>query len=201
MDKINEFVKVSEKENELEFTDIWKIYDKQFEILRDYLLTLGDKYEVEQFTHISKDTLITIKKEYSKGQLFVYVDNVIQWKDIDYEEVDSTHIKILKSIKSDAIVRVVIINSNIIQNGLQTFIDSLKELLANAETLYKANTGVTTQIESEIAKADYKLNKIRDIVNGYFDENGVSMNDLYLNNRYIYNDKDKTLKIEVQEHK
>lgn len=102
-----------DKQN-LTFNDIWKIYDGQFETLRRYLITMGDMYLVEEFTG-SSSQLIELENRYFSHQLFLFWNNVLQWKDKDYEEVSSKKVRLLFDRKLDDIIQVVIIQTNVIQ--------------------------------------------------------------------------------------
>lgn len=95
---------------ELTFRDIWKIYDEQFAAIRDFLINLGDRFYVESFSG-STDKILHLKHVYTKNQVQVYINGVIQWKNEDYIESSYNTITLLgkRSIKDD--IRVVIINS------------------------------------------------------------------------------------------
>lgn len=87
--------------------EIFDTYDKQFNQLRDYLLSLSEKYSIETFTNTT-NRVITLTGSYSKGQIIVYINNVIQWKDVDYQETSGNVITLLKDITPDDVVRVFI---------------------------------------------------------------------------------------------
>lgn len=113
MELLGEFKQVHDKQN-LTFNDIWKIYDGQFDLLRKYLITMGDMYLVEEFTD-SSSQILELKNRYFSHQLFLFWNNVLQWKDKDYKEISSRKVQLLFDRKLDDVIQVVIIQTNVIQ--------------------------------------------------------------------------------------
>ena len=126
MSSIEEFVDVRNSQN-LKFDDIWRIYDYQFNVLRDFMIHLGDKYEVEVFTG-SSSKVLNLSHRYSSKQVFVYINEVIQWKDDDYEETASNKITLLHDRKTSDVIRVVIMRSNVLQADITDYANAVKKL-------------------------------------------------------------------------
>jgi hypothetical protein len=113
MELLGEFKPVYNKQN-LTFNDIWKIYDGQFETLRNYLISMGDMYLIEEFTGSTSQTL-ELENKYFSHQLFLFLNNVIQWRDRDYKEVSSRKVELLFDRKEDDVIQVVVIQTNVLQ--------------------------------------------------------------------------------------
>ena len=124
--KFPEFVKV-EQDKKLRFVDIWRIYDYQFEVLREFMMTLGDKYVMEEFTS-GTGKVLTLQNTYASGQLFLYKNNVIQWKDVDYVETSSKSVTLLNNRESTDVIRVVIVKSQIFRENIEAYIEEIKKL-------------------------------------------------------------------------
>lgn len=104
-----DFKKVHE-DRDLTFREIWKIYDKQFEAIRQFIMGLGDRFYVESFSG-STDKTLHLKHKYTKNQVQVYINGVIQWKDEDYIESSYNTITLLSERDKKDEIKVVIINS------------------------------------------------------------------------------------------
>ena len=126
MSNIEKFVDVRNSKG-LKFDDIWRIYDNQFNVLRDFAITLGDKYDVETFTE-STSREINLSHSYSSNQIFVYINEVIQWKDKDYSETTPTRITLLHDRSYTDTVRVVIIRSNVLKTDIEEHQDKVNAL-------------------------------------------------------------------------
>ena len=131
--EIQEFSKVTGKG--YNFKQVFQIYDKQFEILRDFIISLGDKYIVEDIEPgISSE--IKLKNRYASGQLFLYYNNVLQWKGTDYEEVTPTSLRILFERTFTDEIKVVIIKSNIFQYNLDSYVKKLNDMISESKNAY-----------------------------------------------------------------
>ena len=87
---------------------IWNIYDRQFNELRQAVMSLGDKVVTETFTGTGSKILKT-EHTYSRNHVMVYWNNLIQWKGVDYTETDCQTITFLHDISSKDVIRVVIV--------------------------------------------------------------------------------------------
>lgn len=96
--------------------DTWKelfgVYDRNFEKLHNFLITLGTNYNVETFRNCTSK-VIKLEHDYVPGnnQLMVFVDGAVQWKNDDYREAGSRSIVFIKDLDVKSEVRVVIIES------------------------------------------------------------------------------------------
>lgn len=131
--------------NGYSFREIWKIYDEQFNILRDIILSLGDKYHVENFSG-SDDKVITLNTPYNSNQLFVYCNGVLQWKDRDYRENSPTEIELLFDRKATDDVRVVTIKSNVIKSDLHQYLQDISSVVANAKEHYDSARNLESRL-------------------------------------------------------
>ena len=131
--------------NGYSFKEIWKIYDEQFNILRDIILSLGDKYQVENFSG-SDNKVITLNTPYNRNQVFVYCNGVLQWKDRDYRENSPTEIELLFDRKATDDVRVVTIKSNVIKNDLHQYLQDISSVVANAKEQYDSARNLESRL-------------------------------------------------------
>lgn len=131
--------------NGYSFKEIWKIYDEQFNILRDIILSLGDKYQVENFSG-SDSKVITLNTPYNSNQVFVYCNGVLQWKDRDYRENSPTEIELLFDRKATDDVRIVTIKSNVIKNDLHQYLQDISSVVANAKEQYDSARNLESRL-------------------------------------------------------
>lgn len=131
--------------NGYSFREIWKIYDEQFNILRDIILSLGDKYQVENFSG-SDGKVITLNTPYNSNQVFVYCNGVLQWKDRDYRENSPTEIELLFDRKATDDVRIVTIKSNVIKNDLHQYLQDISSVVANAKEQYDSARNLESRL-------------------------------------------------------
>lgn len=131
--------------NGYSFKEIWKIYDEQFNILRDIILSLGDKYQVENFSG-SDNKVITLNTPYNSNQVFVYCNGVLQWKDRDYQENSPTEIELLFDIKATDDIRIVTIKSNVIKNDLHQYLQDISSVVANAKEQYDSARNLESRL-------------------------------------------------------
>lgn len=108
------------------FSQVWKIYDAQFKQIYDFLVSLGDKYIVETIPK-GTDNVINLSHAYTSNQIFVYINEVIQWKDIDYQETTSTSITLLKPREYEDNIKVIFIKSNTLTDNLENYIKELQD--------------------------------------------------------------------------
>lgn len=131
--------------NGYSFREIWKIYDEQFNILRDIILSLGDKYQVENFSG-SDNKVITLNTPYNSNQVFVYCNGVLQWKDRDYRENSPTEIELLFDREATDDVRIVTIKSNVIKNDLHQYLQDISSVVANAKEQYDSARNLESRL-------------------------------------------------------
>lgn len=160
---LKELTKVSGRQD-LRFNDIWKIYDDQFSDIRNFLISLGDKYVVQDFTGGSSKVL-QLQESYDSGQLFLYVNGVLQWKDTDYEETSSKSITLLRDISINDEVKVIIIRSNILQTDTEMYVDEIKKVYnSTLENMDKANQFLESvhilEAELESKRSEFESQKL-----------------------------------------
>jgi beta-lactamase superfamily II metal-dependent hydrolase len=131
--------------NGYSFKEIWTIYDEQFNILRDIVLSLGDKYQVENVSG-SDNKIITLNTPYNSNQVFVYCNGVLQWKDRDYRENSPTEIELLFDRKATDDVRIVTIKSNVIKEDLHQYLQDISSVVANAKEQYDSARNLESRL-------------------------------------------------------
>ena len=136
------------------FGKIWDTYDEQFRILRDAYLTLNDSFVVEEFTGIV-DKVKKLKNSYTPGQVFVYINNVIQWKDVDYEETDGNTITLLKDPVNTDKVRIITIHVNQLR-GTDNPLINYSNLISSLSTSIDALTTRVQKLEFEVSELKSK---------------------------------------------
>lgn len=127
------------------FKEVWDIYDEQFKVLRDIVLSLGDKYTVDNVSG-SDDKVITLNTPYNSNQVFVYCNGVLQWKDRDYRENSSTEIELLFDRKATDDIRIVTIKTNVIKNDLQQYLQDINNICKNAKEQYDSARGLESRL-------------------------------------------------------
>lgn len=127
------------------FKEVWDIYDEQFKVLRDIVLSLGDKYTVDNVSG-SDDRVITLNTPYNSNQVFVYCNGVLQWKDRDYRENSSTEIELLFDRKATDDIRIVTIKTNVIKSDLQQYLQDINSICKNAKEQYDSARGLESRL-------------------------------------------------------
>lgn len=127
------------------FKEVWDIYDEQFTLIRDIILSLGDKYHVDNVSG-SDEKIITLNTPYNSNQVFVYCNGVLQWKDRDYRENSSTEIELLFDRKASDDIRIVTIKTNVIKSDLQQYLQDINSICKNAKENYDSARGLESRL-------------------------------------------------------
>ena len=127
------------------FKEVWDIYDEQFTLIRDIILSLGDKYHVDNVSG-SDEKIITLNTQYNSNQVFVYCNGVLQWKDRDYRENSSTEIELLFDRKASDDIRIVTIKTNVIKSDLQQYLQDINSICKNAKENYDSARGLESRL-------------------------------------------------------
>lgn len=127
------------------FKEVWDIYDEQFNLIRDIILSLGDKYHVDNVSG-SDEKIITLNTPYNSNQVFVYCNGVLQWKDRDYRENSSTEIELLFDRKASDDIRIVTIKTNVIKSDLQQYLQDINSICKNAKENYDSARGLESRL-------------------------------------------------------
>lgn len=127
------------------FKEVWDIYDEQFSLIRDIILSLGDKYLVNNVSG-SDEKIITLNTPYNSNQVFVYCNGVLQWKDRDYRENSSTEIELLFDRKASDDIRIVTIKTNVIKSDLQQYLQDINNICKNAKENYDSARGLESRL-------------------------------------------------------
>ena len=188
--------------NGYSFREIWKIYDEQFNILRDIVLSLGDKYQVDNVSG-SDDKIITLDIPYNSNQVFVYFNGVLQWKDRDYRENSPTEIELLFDRKATDDLRIVTIKSNVIKEDLHQYLHDIDIVVKNAKEQYDSARSLesrlvelysslqqthslytnnsTTSLVNDLTRLKNEYEKVRDGVNAL----DIKLKDLISSSEYV----------------
>lgn len=127
-----------------DFKTLFSQINDNFDKLKDYLATLGDKILTESFSG-STDSIITFSNIYtpSKHNLLVFYNGVIQWSPDNYEEVSSNSIRLKFDRSVSDEIRIVIIRSNLIEQDLSGYLVQLTELVnSSKESLTEVRTAL-----------------------------------------------------------
>lgn len=127
------------------FKEVWDIYDEQFNLIRDIILSLGDKYHVDNVSG-SDEKIITLNTPYNSNQVFVYCNGVLQWKDRDYRENSSTEIELLFDRKASDDIRIVTIKTNVIKSDLRQYLQDINSICKNAKENYDSARGLESRL-------------------------------------------------------
>lgn len=144
------------------FRQIWDIYDSQFDAIRNVILSLGDKYTTESFTDTNRQLYI-LAHPYNNGQLFVYLNGVLQIKNKDYEEVDAYTVRLLKDINLTDETTFITVKTNILGNLTDELLHDCDMLNQNAkETLNLVNRAETRLSDLNLA-LDEKIKRYMEV--------------------------------------
>lgn len=129
------------------FKQIIDLYNANFQMLRNFMLTIGDKIISERFTG-STDTLITLSSAYTptNHNLVVYKNGSRQWLSEGYNEVSSTSIRLLEPRLVTDEIRVEIIQSNLLQMDIQSYIEDLQELAEDSQSNLIESRSISNQL-------------------------------------------------------
>lgn len=161
---IEEFTKV--RGSDYTFNQIFTIYDAQFEVLRDYLLSLGDSFLVETFTH-RMGTNITTEHDFKSGGIVVYKNDEILWGDEDYDDSHPNKIVFTQELVVTDTIKVVIINSNILQTSLDSYIQILQNDVHKSEVTYQkalALNNLFTELGERLNQKIDDYNEEKDLI-------------------------------------
>lgn len=142
--------------NQMNFRQIFEIYDNQFNSLREILLKLGDKFIAQTFTG-STNQLLTLENTFDvgKGQVFVFFNGVVQWVNENYEEETNQSIRLLFDRQETDEIKVVIVKSHFLNGG--SVLDSVLLTKADKEDTYTKGEvdGLVSGVQGGLAeKAD-----------------------------------------------
>lgn len=127
-----------------DFKTLFSQINDNFDKLKDYLVTLGDKILTESFSN-STDSIITFSNIYTPGKhnLLVFYNGVIQWSPDNYEELSSNSIRLKFDRSVSDEIRIIIIRSNLIEQDLSGYLVQLTELVnSSKESLTEVRTAL-----------------------------------------------------------
>lgn len=160
------------------FNKVFEIYDAQFEMLRDYLLTLGDTVLTETFTG-STESVITTANTFNEGGVIVYKNDGILWRDEDYTVDESTNtITLSVNRSSDDVIRVLILKSNFLQTSIASYITTLENQINKSEAVYNKAANLSSMLTEMKLRLDQKIddyNREKDSVEGLVDDLDLRM--------------------------
>lgn len=166
------------------FNRVFEIYDAQFEMLRDYLLTLGDTVITETFTG-STERVITTSNIFNDGGVVVYKNDNILWVDEDYTTDESTSkVTLLVDRSIDDVIRVMILKSNFLQTSISSYITTLENQINKSEMVYNKAVALSSMFTEMKLRLDQKIedyNKEKDSVEDLVSDLDLRMSQI-LNN-------------------
>lgn len=160
------------------FNKVFEIYDAQFEMLRDYLLTLGDTVLTETFTG-STDSVITTSNTFNEGGVIVYKNDGILWREEDYLlDVSENKITLLVYREENDIIRVLILQSNFLQTSIASYIETLENQIHKSEAVYNKAVNLSSMFTEMKLRLDQKIddyNREKDSVEGLVNDLDLRM--------------------------
>lgn len=155
--------------NTTNFKQLFSEINENFDILRNYLTTFGDKILTESFTG-STDPVINLSNTYSPGKhnLLVFYNGAPQWSPEHYTEVSSRSISLNFARQEADEVRVVIIRSNLVEQDmagyfaqLANLVNSSKEALTEAKTALNRAEALNSTLSSQMAELSLMYEDIK----------------------------------------
>ena len=137
------------------FQKIFEIYDAQFETLRDFLVSLGDTFEVESFTG-STNKKITTNHEVAAGTTFVYKNNIILWLGEGYTITGKKGITLSARASTD-VIKVVIADTTLFKSGITEYLDSVRTMAGSVEETYIKARNLYNAFEELFQRLDLKI--------------------------------------------
>lgn len=132
----------------MNFKQLFSEIDENFDIIKNYLTTLGDKILTETLTG-STDKIVTFSNTYSPGKhnLLVFYNGAPQWAPDHYTERSANSILLnFDRLETDEI-RVVIIRSNLIEQDMSGYLVQLTELVNSSKS-------ALTEVRTALNKAE-----------------------------------------------
>ena len=126
--KLDDFVDVAKDCKNMNFRQVWEVYDRQFATLKAAIESLGDKFVVEEFKG-SDGPVFELSHGYEKGHTIVYVNDVIQWKDTDYTESSANTITLNNDLSPDDVIKVVIVLSCMLVNESDLIYSKVEDIV------------------------------------------------------------------------
>lgn len=119
----------------MSFKQIIEVYNTNFELLKNFILTLGDKYVVEKFSG-STERELNLEHSYNpeRNNLFVYINGVLQELDKDYTETGTNSIQLTSDRDYYDEIKVIIIQANLLQVSVEEYVEQLSNLVNNSKT-------------------------------------------------------------------
>lgn len=138
--------------------EIFEVYDKNFEKLHNFLVTLGTNYHVDKFNNVAGPDLV-LSKEYIPGnhQLMVFVDGIIQWVGEDYRESGASSITFLSDVSEAEEIRVVIIDSFSAYADVQDLVEEIREIHDSAVQMKAEMSTMLLQMKELYGKVKEEL--------------------------------------------
>lgn len=165
---INSFKKVYGDES-LTFADIWKIYDSQFEVLRNFLIRLGDKFDTRTYSDsTSKEIELDDTYKFSSSNLFVYLNGSMQQKGVDYEIASNGKtLQLLFDREISDVITLVSVHSVFLEGNINTYISELEDFVNKSKEDVGKAESILNEINlvlSEITESSNKYQEISDTI-------------------------------------
>lgn len=108
--------------SKMNWKQVFEVYDNNFKKLKGLIMEIGGMYKIEKFEGLTSK-VINLENPYevSMNQLFVFKNDVIQWKGEDYDETSETQI----TLKADPELTDVY---HVVNVGFMKLIEKLEEI-------------------------------------------------------------------------
>ena len=178
---LNEFQKVSGLD--YTFSQIFNIYDNQFEELRNYLLSLGDTFVIETFTN-KNVFYVETEEDFKSGSILVYKNESLQVRGTDYNDSTPNRITFTTKLVATDVVKVIIIKANILQDGFDSYLEIIEQKIAEVREIGTRVQNLSnlfeeyhTRLDQKIANYNREKYLIEDLMSGYNSKYRVVVDD------------------------
>lgn len=116
--------------DEITFRGLVERYDAQFEAIKEFLITLGDKIVVETFTGSTQQE-IELQNTYNVdcGQIFLFVNGEARFSGDSFEETSMQSIRLLFPRQTSDEIKAVIFKTSLVSSGLNKYLEDFEETL------------------------------------------------------------------------
>ena len=126
--EIREFKRITKDCRDMNMRQIWDVIDDELHILRESIMSLGDKIVVESFTG-DGSKILKLNHSYGRNHSVVFKNSVLQIKGKDYEETDPHTITMLDGVLDDDIITILIFMNDMLVNESDMVVEHIREIV------------------------------------------------------------------------